>query len=279
MEFGDFVAIRHKVDQEDRGFAAYVRRRASACSPAAQPEVSIMRAMHCIEKADLDAYLGEDRIGRLLREKEEPEDHMFAAHRWLSSTPSKRLIFDEMYGDLLFVRTGCRVLDVGGGVTALTRVLARRHDYYLVDIFAHDEVVSMGSLGAQIGRNFWIAGDWYSNWPAGIFDIIIANDLFPNADQRLSTFMEMALNACAELRLSLTFFQKLRFYLARRLDAEEILCFQAYNAEQTAATLNQFIDRIEAPAIQELFRTDRPSLYTNDRQIAIAYLCGDASSV
>ncbi len=98
-----------------------------------------MRLMHCIEEADLAAYLKADRIASLLRKWERPGADAFASHRWLRTTPPKRMIFDEMYGDLMFENRGrLRVLDVGGGITALTRLLARRHDYYLLDYFAHE---------------------------------------------------------------------------------------------------------------------------------------------
>jgi hypothetical protein len=64
--------------------------------------------------------------------------------------------------------------------------------------------------------------------------------------------------------------------MARRVDAEEILYVQGYNGEQTAAALSRFADRIEMPALNELLRVDRCSLYQNGRQVAIAYLRGDA---
>jgi hypothetical protein len=234
-----------------------------------------MRLMHCIEEADLAAYLKADRIASLLRKWERPGDDAFASHRWLRTTPPKRMIFDEMYGDLMFENRGrLRVLDVGGGITALTRLLARRHDYYLLDYFAHENPALLNSLGGEIGRVFWTEGDWYNSWPEGRFDIIIANDLFPNADQRLGAFLERALSVCAELRVSLTFYNDLRFYLARRIDAEEVLCVQAYTGEQTAAVLSRFVDRIAMPVLDELLSVERPSLYQNGRQVALACLAG-----
>jgi hypothetical protein len=236
-----------------------------------------MRTMHCVAPEDLDTYLQADRIGSLLREWERAGDDAFTIHRWLRDTPSKRMIFDEMYGDLLFGRgERLRILDVGGGVSALTRLLARRHDYRLIDIFAHDDPSLMRSMRDEIGRVFWTEGDWYKVWPDGLFDVIIANDLFPNADQRLGAFLERALARCAELRISLTFYNELKFYVARRVDAEEILYVQGYNGEQTAAVLSRFVDRIEMPALDELLRVDRQSLYQNGRQVAIACLRGDA---
>jgi hypothetical protein len=232
--------------------------------------------MHCLQQQDLDAYLKTDRLAPLLREWERAGDEAFTIQRWLRETPAKRMIFDEMYGDLLFGNDQhLRVLDVGGGVSALTRLLARRHDYHLIDIFAHESASLMSSLREEIGYIFWTEGDWYSSWPDGLFDIIIANDLFPNADQRLGAFVERALSKCAQLRISLTFYNDLKFYITRRIDAEEILCVQGYNGEQTAAVLSRFVDRIDMPVLDELLRVDRRSLYQNGRQVAIAYMRGD----
>jgi len=54
------------------------------------------------------------------------------------------------------------------------------------------------------------------------YDIIIANDLFPNVDQRLELFLEMYLPHCKEMRLSLTYFDEPHWYRATRPEGEVI---------------------------------------------------------
>lgn len=64
--------------------------------------------------------------------------------------------------------------------------------------------------------------DWYE-WPPIDVDVIIANDLFPNVDQRLELFLQKYLPHCKEMRLSLTYFDKPKWYQARRVDGDEVL--------------------------------------------------------
>lgn len=234
-----------------------------------------MRPMRCITADDLSLYLRHDLVARMLNLYAKPGDDRFASHRWLCDSPPKRMIFDELYGDLLRP-DGVRrnVLDVGGGLTALTRPLAQRHDYLLLDILAHDEARPAEELCREIGRKFWISGDWFDHKLERPVDLIIANDLFPNVDQRLKPFLQRMLPRCRELRISLTFYNNTRYYFARRLNADEILCVLAYDAELTAAALRPFVDRIERADIASL-SAERPSVYSNGRQIALAYLRGD----
>jgi hypothetical protein len=234
-----------------------------------------MKSMRCITQRDLDSYLKSDKIAFLLNKYSKPGDEIFASQRWLLDSAPKRMLFEDLYGDLLTDgQKSYRILDVGGGVTGLTRMLAKHHDYHLLDIFAHDHQEALEGLRSEVGRGFWTNGDWYEHMPDMAFDIIIANDLFPNVDQRLRLFLDKALEKCREIRLSLTFYNNARYYLTQRIGAEEILCFLAFDGEQTAAVLSRFQDRIERPDFESLMDMSRPSLYSNGRQVAIAYLRG-----
>ncbi len=238
-----------------------------------------MRPIRFVENRDLERYLETDRIGVLLDEVEQAGDSAFTSHRWLRDSAPKRMIFGEMYGDLLFGGSSrrLRILDVGGGVTALSRLLVRRHDYHLIDIFAHETAALLEPFQREAGGVFWTEGDWYSLAPGDRYDVIIANDLFPNVDQRLSEFLKYALPHCAELRISLTFYNQPRHYLVRRIDnANEVLCVKAYDGEQTAAAVAKFKDRLPLPDLGGFLREDRPSLYANGRQVAIAVFPGFA---
>lgn len=116
------------------------------------------------------------------------------------------MIYSHLYGDLLKPR-GLRrsILDVGGGFTALSRLLIRQHNYHLMDILAHDPPEMLRSVEGHLGQAFWISADWQAAEP-GLYDIVIANDLFPNVDQRLSLFLRKYLPICAEMRLSLNYY-------------------------------------------------------------------------
>ena len=129
-------------------------------------------------KKELDKYILEgDIIGSLLYDN----DNMFTSHKWLVNSLPKRAIYNILYGDLLESKTSKKILDIGGGFCSLTNILVEKHDYYLLDIMAHDETNDLG--------DFLIKESWYDFKPDE-YDIVISNDLFPNVDQRLELFLK-----------------------------------------------------------------------------------------
>jgi hypothetical protein len=227
--------------------------------------------MQRISREALEHYCRDDRIARLLAAESRPGDEDLTSQRWLRQTPAKRLIFDMLYGDLLD-GAGRHVLDVGGGLSALTRRLAARHRYELVELLAHDPLdADLHGFAAAVTFHHC---DWWEHDFVAPFDVIVANDLFPNADQRLSLFLERALPAAKEVRLSLTYYNEPRFYLTRRIDADEILCLLAWDGRQTAATLAPYAKRITAPDWHDFDCADG-SVFDNGRQVVMLSLLGD----
>jgi hypothetical protein len=229
--------------------------------------------LQLVTRADLRRYLADDPIAAMATVLALPGDTSLTCQRWLDQSPPKRLVFERLYGDLLRGEQRLRVLDVGGGLTAFTRELARRHDYVLVDLLAHDaghaavfrEVLGPLSLHVH---------DWYGYRPDCDFDIIIANDVFPNVDQRLALFLSAFLPRTREIRLSLTYYESPRFYLARRLDADEVLCMLAWNGPLTRAALEPFVGRIRGPRLDLLSARQEESVYPNGRQVCLVELDG-----
>jgi hypothetical protein len=223
----------------------------------------------------LDAYLRDDPVRRLLEEVAQPTDAGFASHRWLLDSPAKRLTYQACYGDLLRpAESRKRLLDVGGGYCALTRLLVRYHDYTLVDLMVHDRHEDMRAVEAALGVQFWRNTDWHTASPGGPYDIILANDLFPNVDQRLALFLETHLPNCAEIRLVLTYYPQPRFYHVKRVDADEHLWMLAWDAEQVQRVLAGVADRIQDPDWGALQRP-APSIFPNQRQVCLVRLRGD----
>ena len=223
----------------------------------------------------LDAYLRDDPILPLLTEAAEPVDAGFASHRWLLDSPAKRLIYHAAYGDLLRpVARRLRLLDVGGGYCALTRLLVTHHDYTLVDLMVHDRHADLRAVEASLGGHFWTNADWYTAPPGEPYDVILANDLFPNVDQRLALFLETHLPRCAEMRLVLTYYPQPRFYHVKRLDGDEHLWMLAWDAQQVHRVLSAVADRIHELNWEALHRPD-PSLFPNQRQVCLVRLRGN----
>ena len=130
-------------------------------------------------------------------------------------------------------------MDVGGGLASLTRTLAAKNDYVLLDLLAHDGPGRLDDLRKDHHFDA-VQQDWYDFEPAGTYDVVVANDLFPNVDQRLELFIEKFRPVAREIRVSLTWYNAPRFYLTKRIGAEEILCVLAWNSRMTTAALEPF---------------------------------------
>jgi len=219
-------------------------------------------------------YSTDDRVARWLSEATQPGDEVFASHRWLRDSLPKRMIHSHLYGDVLEPRCPRRsILDVGGGFTALTRRLVLQHDYRLMDILAHDPPEILKRVEKELERAFWISSDWHEA-ESGIYDLVIANDLFPNVDQRLSLFLRKYLPTCAEMRLSLTYYNTERWYRVKRTDADEVFHVLAWDAHQVRRALEPYLSRLATPDLDRLLR-DGPSLFANGRQVCAVTLRGE----
>ncbi len=231
--------------------------------------------MQIFTPADLSKYQIHDSIIHALNVVAQPHDEIFTSHRWLLESAPKRMIFDQLYGDLLFSKHNLHtVLDVGGGFTALTRVLIRQHKYFLLDLMAHDSSETIHLEETSLKNNFWINDDWYQFEPPMNYDIIIANDIFPNVDQRLEIFIDRYLPYCREMRLSLTYYNSPRWYKVKRVDADEVFHMLAWDGVQLGRVLETYAARMDAPAFESLLH-ETPSLFKNQRQVCSVVLRGD----
>jgi hypothetical protein len=143
----------------------------------------------------------------------------------------------------------------------------------LVDMFAHDGVETLRTMEQVVGRPFARAQDWYTWTPDGPLDLVIADDIFPNVDQRLALFLRKFVPIAREIRLSLTFYNRPRFYFARRLDGDEVLCLLAWNGDATWGALAPYLGEADAVPRRELADADEP-LFANGRQVCVATLRG-----
>ena len=224
------------------------------------------------------AYLSDDAIGAFLDTQSRVEDELLTCQRWLRDTPAKRFIYARLYGDLLVDNRRRRVLDVGGGLMSPTRALALRHDYTLVDLVAHDTIEAVERFLHEVHRSFLIQVDWFSFAAEGCYDVVVANDLFPNVDQRLELFLDKFLPCARAVRMTLTYYNTPRFYLTRRINADEVLCMLAWNGRLTRVTMEKYAERIAAPGLSVLDQ-EAASVYPNGRQVCLVELRGDAPVV
>lgn len=230
--------------------------------------------MHRISRRALSAYMRLDRFGCWLDKVELPDECELTCQRWLRATPPKRYAADLLYGDLL-ASEGLTILDIGGGLTSVSRALALRHHVTLIDVMAHDGDERVRRFRQGSPQLDIVTTDWFEAALLGPYDVVIAADIFPNVDQRLELFLERVLPLANELRLSLTVYNQPRFYATRRIGADEILNVLAWNGKVTRAVLQPYQDRIEGPDLA-VFDNEDDVVFANGRQVIMLRIRGDA---
>lgn len=203
-------------------------------------------------------------------------------NNWLRTMDNKRMIYADVYGDLLktqFNENGVkqRVLDVGGGINSLTKSLAQKTKYTLLDYMVHGGE-NYTKHEAEIYSYSFVIGDWYNAIISDdIFDVVIANDIFPDVDMRLEMFLNRFLPKCKELRMVVTWYNDPQFYVTRRIDDTEMLTFLSWDGEITAMKLKKYLSRMIDTTKEELdsMCTFKESVYRNGRQVAYARFKGD----
>lgn len=230
--------------------------------------------MELVDQKSLERHLASENAAKLYSHIDVASPfRKLKCQEWLEATPAKRMIFERLYGDILQSPSQTRVVDVGGGLTALTPVLAANSSYCLIDPLHHDSPEA-ASAAISACPPFQIQRcDWRDATPEAPADIIIANDLFPNVDQRLGLFLDWALARAGAVRMSLTFYNTSRWYQAQRVGGDERLCVLAYDGKLTLGALAPYADRI-AGWRPDLFRADQPSVYPNGRHVVLVELKG-----
>lgn len=223
--------------------------------------------MLLVTKSNVKKYLKNDVTAKQLSIISTPDDENLTCQKWLKQSEAKRFVFHNIYGDIL-KKSGLRILDIGGGLTSFTRQLASLHDYVLVDMLAHDDEKIANKFNQEAKKDFIHICDWYDFENDKPFDIIIANDLFPNVDQRLEIFLDRYLPQAKEIHLSLTYYNEPRFYKTKRLNADEYLCMLAWNAKMLSNSLQNYKNHIIDENIG-LLKEKNDSVYANNRQVCI----------
>lgn len=227
---------------------------------------SITCDFHLYGERDLKLYMKDDWITNLLNEHSHKDCEALTCQRWLRELPVKRMVIADLYGSLLRDHFANPVVDVGGGLTAFTKILSRNGPYHLVDPLVHDTDGVVERVVQSLEGELCQQDDWWSaNTPND--SIIIANDIFPNVDQRLFLFIQKMSGLASEIRLLLTFSNSPLFFKTKRVDADEHLTMLAWDGEQLMSCLRRLgLPVAEAEQQNAMIAAD--SLYRNGRQIA-----------
>lgn len=210
----------------------------------------------------------EKQILDLLKEYYLYPDSLYKSHMWLADSPQKRAIFNLMYGDYLCNKTNHKILDVGGGYSSLTRLLVKNTARYsLIDPFHNHHYT-----GVPIGESFVVGSDWYNHTPEE-YDVVFANDLFPNTDQRLRMFLEKYIQVSHKIVMSLAFHNNPKFYKVIRKNGDEHMCMLAYTGENVEDILKDYITSIINPDFSIFDSME--TVFRNGRQVCVVEIEGD----
>lgn len=225
---------------------------------------------------ELEKYKENDWILRLMEENTSPEEEKIRINMWMENMENKRLIYSIVYGEFLREGKDTKILDIGGGYSSLTKVLAANSDYTLLDFMAHGGEEYMKENARRYNIK-WINSDWYNTELDNQYDVIVANDIFPDVDQRMELFIDKMLPQCRELRLVLTYYNAPRFYTAKRVDDSEILTFLSWDGEITALKLMKYKENIIGTTEEELreMQNNHESIFRNGRQVSYVVLRGE----
>lgn len=202
-----------------------------------------------------------------------PELSELGCNKWLIESDAKRYIWRLLYGAI--PTNSLRVLDVGGGVSAMTCYLAEEYAYSLVDLLAHDSPTVVSTLVSKYPFEFY-----HSDWcalPVFASDVVIALDIFPNVDQRLSDFLVWAQARARNIIVLLTFYPYPRSYLTRRIDADEYLTFRAWDSNDLSNCIRNLYGATNCDSAIATALASK-SLFSNERR-CIAMVCGDVQIV
>jgi hypothetical protein len=190
-----------------------------------------------------------------------PTIKQLGCQQWLVASEAKRFIWRYLYG---LIPPGTeRIIDVGGGVSAMTCFLAEAYDYHLIELLAHDSEEIVRDIRERYEFELY-QSDWYLAQPPN-GDVVIAVDLFPNVDQRLAEFLAWSEKRAPSTILLLTFYPNSRSYLTKRVDADEFLTFRAWDATDLLHCIsNHFGSTNCDEAISASLNAD--SLFANGRR-------------
>lgn len=226
------------------------------------------------DESMLKKYMENDWIADLIQSTESKHGGVnLRTNQWLKTMENKRMIYADVYGDFLKqndATSKLSVLDIGGGLNSLTKLIAANTNYTLVDYMAHGGE-DAALFEAENYHYSFVDGDWYTaELKNDTYDVIIANDIFPDVDMRLELFLDRFLPRCKELRLIVTWYNDPKFYVTKRVDDTESLTFLSWDGEIISLKLKKYITKMMDTSNDELekMKDCKDTIYRNGRQVA-----------
>ena len=230
--------------------------------------------MKIINKEGVDKYLNNDWILRELENINNGGAKVYTSDQWLINDPAKRCVYDRVYRNFSKVSKDFKLLDIGGGLSTFSHSFLGHLDYEIVDTCNHESNEDIGRAVKEHTKMKLSRSDWKEFQHSGTYDCVVANDIFPNVDQRVEEFLAKFLPITKEIRMSLTYYNTPRTYKVKRVDGDEIFYIRPWDGLRLSHALNTFIDRIKNPCLDRLLLNPE-SVFANGRQVCILQFQGD----
>ena len=159
------------------------------------------------------------------------------ANRWLLSMDWKVPVAGLIFSDLLNTNSKLKILEIGGSLSWFTLELLRKHHYTLIEKCFHENKTDYENIQKIVDKNFVCYDDWFNFQSQDKYDIIIANDLLPNVDQRLYEFIDKFVPITKKIRLTITYNEN-TFYEVKRLKSGETLYMKPWGLRNIKDFIN-----------------------------------------
>ncbi|MDG1138695.1 MAG: hypothetical protein P8N49_04170 [Opitutales bacterium] len=230
--------------------------------------------MEIVNKKNIERYLDNDWILAELKNINAKGSKVYTSDQWLMEDKAKRFIYHRVYRDFSKVSKDFKLLDIGGGLSTFSHSFLSHLAYEIVDTCNHETNQNIGRAVNELEKMTLSRSDWNEFQHSGTYDCVVANDIFPNVDQRVEEFLAKFLPVTKEIRMSLTYYNIPRTYKVKRVDGDEIFYIRPWDGLRLSHALNAFIDRIKNPCLDRLLLNPE-SVFANGRQVCIVQMKGD----
>ena len=156
---------------------------------------------------------------------------------WIKKSLEKKYLFKFFYDNQIFFKK--KILDVGSGSSQYRKYLIKKND---LDIKSIDFKINFKNNRSNKTLDF--SNDFFTLKKKGMlnkyYDVIFANDIFPNVDNRLEEFILLAKNISPNLIITITIHPDNKFYYSRIIATSETFVYVPMNKEKILMILKKF---------------------------------------
>ena len=194
------------------------------------------------------------------------------ANRWLLDLKWKIPVAGMMFDDVLNQKQKLDILEIGGSISWFTLELLKNHNYQLIEKAYTDSKINYNKVQKLAKKDFVVIDDWFNFKIEKNYDVIIANDIFPNVDQRLDFFIEKVIGNSTNIRILLTYFND-SFFEAEIKHSKETVIIKPWSILDIKRFIDDIYDKYDIVNNYEAVRNNikyeslKHKIFTNHRNL------------